>query len=218
MSRDIQKYTKDYLSNDFETHMVYYRQKQELAALNKYPHDRILEIGCALDPMFMHLNTFSEYIIVEPSVAFCENASKLAEQKNLSGRVKIINGFFEENPDLIQKITSAGKIDFILCSSILHEIEDPYRMLRAIQSVCTSKTVVHFNVPNSRSLHLLLAYESGLISTLDQLTDTAKRFQQHTPFNSQSLKEMLVSTGFSVMEIGSYFIKPCSHAQMTTLL
>lgn len=218
MSRDIKQYTSDYLSADFENYMVHYRQKCELSALRKYPHRHILEIGCGMNPMFLHLDRFCNYTIVEPSSVFCKNAAALAAQNDLSDRVKIINEPFREDVALSRSINNTIEVDFVLCSSLLHEIEDPHGMLRAIRSICTPDTVVHFNVPNSRSFHLLLAYEAGLIQKLDELTDTAKRFQQNTTFHKEKLEQELKLAGFSVLECGSYFVKPFTHAQMKKLL
>ena len=40
--------------------------------------------------------------------------------------------------------------DFVIASSLLHEVQDPTRFLRAVRSVCGPETVIHLNVPNDK--------------------------------------------------------------------
>ncbi|HIC9381853.1 TPA: hypothetical protein ACW5FN_001701, partial [Campylobacter jejuni] len=56
---------------------------------------------------------------------------------------------------------------------------------------CIKETIIHINVPNSNSFHLLWAYESGLINKLGNLTNTAIKFQQNTTFDLNKLTQFV---------------------------
>lgn len=102
----------------------------------------------------------------------------------------------------------------IICSSLLHEVENPHLLLKSIGHICNENTIVHINVPNARSIHRLLAHEMGMMQDIYQLSDTNKIFQQHSVFDIDLLKRLALEEGYRVLEEGSYFIKPFTHQQM----
>lgn len=104
--------------------------------------------------------------------------------------------------------------DFILVSSLLHEVIDPYNFLLELAKLMKKKTLMHFNVPNAESFHLLWAVESGLLNKIGELTETSKSLQQNTTFTLSSLCQLVEKAGFSVEEKGSYFVKLFNHAKM----
>jgi len=77
---------------------------------------------------------------------------------------------------------------------------------------------VHFNVPNVRSFHRLLALESGLIGDLFEQSETERRFQRHTRFDRERLEALLRANGFEILDSATYFVKPFTHAQMDALV
>ena len=206
-SRDINKYTKDYLNHDFEDTMIYYRRKKILEILNKYNPEKILEVGCGTQSVFDFYNNYETFVVVEPSKQFCEMIKK---SKNYNSKVTIINDFLENKAESLKN----EKFDFIILSGLLHEVTEPIKMLKCIKQLCNNNTLVHINVPNAHSMHLLWAYKSGLIEKIGNLTEVAKHFQQHTTFTLESLVKMVDSVNFSIIEKGSYFIKPFNHSKM----
>lgn len=50
--RDIDKYTQEYSKAGFEKYQVAYRRRKLLEIINKYLPQRILEIGCGMEPLF----------------------------------------------------------------------------------------------------------------------------------------------------------------------
>ena len=213
MQRDIDKYTQDYLASsyDFESIMVSFRRKKVLEFLESYNAKHILEIGCGSDSIANHYKNFESFCIVEPSKVFAEKAQK--DSKGAKN-IQVINDFVESK--LIELKTQ--KFDFIILSSLLHEVINPESFLKDIFSLCDSDTLLHINVPNAYSFHLLWAYQSGLIPALGGLTHTAKNLQQHTTFSLASLIDFVNKTngggGVTIMDKGSYFIKPFNHKKM----
>ena len=209
MSRDIEKYTKDYNESTFEHIQVRYRVKKVLEILEKYASKHVLEIGCGNDSVFNHYKNYLTATVVEPSVEF---ANKCKNDFCNDNQVNVICDFFEN------VVLKDQHFDFIILSCLLHEVEKPEHLLRCICTICDTDTVVHINVPNSRAFHLVWAYESGLIPRLGELTPTSKKLQQNTSFDMTKLSNMILSAGLQPIESGSYFVKPFNHEKMSKLL
>ncbi len=212
--RNIAKYTDDYLKPNFEDYQVGYRRKKILEVLlsGEYVHSNILEIGCGMEPLFESLSPsdYKSYYVVEPSDAFYENAVKV---KNGNDQITCIHGFFPGDYDFKSK-----NIDFIICASLLHETEDPGTFIREIKNVCSSHTTVHINVPNANSFHRLLAVHMGLIKDTHEFGERNRLYQQHNVFDLPSLCQICEEEGLSVVDKGSYFIKPFTHSQMYQMM
>lgn len=203
--RDIENYTKRYGDSGFEEILVKYRRKLVLEQIGRYKPVRILEIGCGYEPLFQYVHE-SEFTCVEPSKVFYENAISLSCDFS---NVQIIQGFFEEIAGTLK-----SDYDMIICSGLLHEVEKPDILLECIKKVCNHDTVVHINVPNADSMHRLLALESGYIKNVHDMSARNHELQQHSVFDMKSLTEFVEREGFRVMDSGSYFVKPFTHAQM----
>jgi 2-polyprenyl-3-methyl-5-hydroxy-6-metoxy-1,4-benzoquinol methylase len=203
------KYLGQYADGAFETTLVSVRRKYVLESLARYPHDSILEVGCGLEPLFSFVAD-AAFTIVEPSTEFVRNARTLAGTRD----VTVIESYLETAAPSL----AGRRFDFIVVSSLLHEVGDPAALLAAVRSLCNSGTTVHFNVPNVRSFHRLLALEMGLIDDLFEPSETERRFQRHTRFDSDRLQTMLGQSGFRILDSATYFIKPFTHAQMEVLL
>jgi SAM-dependent methyltransferase len=205
------RYIDQYAAGGFETILVAVRREQVLDFLRRYGARRVLEIGCGLEPLFPFWNDFTEMTIVEPSP---ELAARAGERAAGDPRIDIRQAFLEE----IASGLAEKRPDAIVVSSLLHEVPDPSGLLAAVRELCSRETKVHFNVPNVRSFHRLLALEMGLIGDLFEQSETEKRFHRHTRFDRARFEDMLRGAGFEVLESGTYFIKPFTHAQLDVLL
>ncbi|MDC3391618.1 class I SAM-dependent methyltransferase [Candidatus Thioglobus sp.] len=211
MQRDIDSYSKNYLENEnsFEKYQVHYRRKNTLEQIQLYKHQHIVEVGCGMEPLFEYFDDFLSMTVIEPSDKFFRNA---VEKSNKNLNVTLINELFE-NAQLNTKL-----IDFILVSSLLHEVPNVESFLFDIKSKCSEDTVIHINVPNSKSFHRLLGYKSGIINEPEEFSDNNRKFQINRIFNSLSLKNLVEKAGFEIINSGSYFVKPFTHQQMKLLL
>jgi SAM-dependent methyltransferase len=216
---DIHDYTEKYAAQYrgsgpgwFERALVAIRRRQVIASLQRHPHQRVLEVGCGLEPLFAYWSGFRHLTVVEPSPEFVAQARTRA-----AGRadVEIIDGFLEEQA---ATLAAVAPLDFVVVSSLLHEVPDPERLLRTLHRLAGPATVLHFNVPNVYSFHRLLALEMGLITDLFEQSETEKRFQRTTRFDRAKLEGLLAGAGFELLRFGTYFIKPFAHAQMERLI
>ena len=214
--RDIEDYTKKYLAAPFLKENVYYRRKCVLEQMRKYPHESILEVGCGMFPLFQYIaEGYKNYYIVEPSEAFAENAKKIMETEGISqSEVEIYTAFFEDTVAKFENIN----FDFVVCSSLLHEIPNEKIFLQSLSNVAKENTVIHINVPNALSIHRLIAEAAGMIDNVYEKSLTQKQLQQRTIYNLDNLQKVVEENGFEVIDKGSYFIKPFTHKQMAQML
>ena len=206
------KYSDQYSNQSFETSLVKIRRRQVLASLLKYGHKYILEIGCGLEPLFPYCGQFQTYTIVEPSEVFAQRARDLAAGTQ---GIDIIQGYFEEVYD---QLPVKPCFDFIILSSLLHEVEKPIELLQAIWRLCGESTIIHINVPNVFSFHRLLAVEMGIINDIFEQSGTEAKFQRQTRFDKSLLFKMVEDNGFQIISSGTYFVKPFTHEQMEKML
>jgi SAM-dependent methyltransferase len=205
------KYAEQYQRGGFETVLVAVRRERVLQAMARYPHRRVLEVGCGLDPLFTSCDGWDEFTVVEPSAEFAGRARSLAAGRP---RVRVIQAFFEDAASQLPPTLP----DFVAVSSLLHEVENPRRLLGSIRAACATDTMVHINVPNVRSFHRLLALEMGVIADVFEESELERRFQRQTRFDMNTLVRMVEEEGFTVRQSGSYFVKPFTHAQMQAML
>lgn len=208
--RDIVDYQEKYKQEPFEQYQVLYRRKKVIELLNKYNHRNILEVGCGLKPLFSSVEDFDTMTIIEPAKDFYDNAVQEARQSERS--IQCILGFLEDNVDRI--LSLEVNFDYIIVSSLLHEVERPEMMLKSIHQLCNENTIVHINVPNAKSFHRLIAYEMGAIDDIYQLSDLQNQMQRFRVYDMDILKEITLSNGFTTIESGSYFPKFLAHRQL----
>lgn len=208
--RNMQEYANNYIEIPFESYQVIYRRKKVIEIMRKYPHRKILEVGCGMYPLFFNFNDYEELTIVEPSRRFIDYAMN---DKRYTSQIKIKEGFLEKVAGELQ-----GNFDYIIVASLLHEVENPIQLLHALADVCSSNTVIHVNVPNAFSLHRILALQMGMISDIHEKSGMQKRMQQNSTFDLASLTSLVNENGFDVIEAGTFFPKFFSHQQMQEMM
>lgn len=207
--RNIDDYEQQYLKHPFERYQEKYRRKLIGKVIAKYAKKgcTIVEIGCGMMPLFVDYQDEFLFTIIEPANYCYENAKALSKTYR---NVICYQGFFED----IAEQEDLGTYDLVICSGLLHEVEDPNQLLRAVKKLCHPGTVVHVNVPNAFSFHRLLAKEMGIIQNVHELSDVNKSLQQHNVFDMETLKQLVRSEGYRVTDEGSYLLKPFTHQQM----
>jgi SAM-dependent methyltransferase len=208
--RDLVAYERSYATCEFEPLQARMRKRKLLDVLTAWQPRRVLEIGCADDALFNHYGEYQRYVVVEPGRGF---AAKARADALGDSRVRVVEAQFE---DAAAGLAGHG-FDCIVLSGLLHEVACCDVLFAAVASLCDGDTRVHVNVPNARSLHRLLALEMGLIADVHQVSPRQRALQQPRTFDLASLRALCAAHGFDVVEHGSYFVKPFTHAQMTQL-
>ena len=211
MERNIQQYQDTYDNLPFEEYQVLYRRKKVLEQINERGAHCILEIGCGNLPLYKDDQKGREWIIVEPGKRFYEKAKSEAPSN-----VYVFCDYFE---DCTEKILNLNKkIDYIVCSALLHELEKPENMLNSICNICDQDTIVHIDVPNAKSIHRLLAMEMGIIPDIYTVSQQAIKLQQQSVYDKRILRNLCEENALQVINEGSYFVKPFTHRQMQDCL
>jgi acetyltransferase-like isoleucine patch superfamily enzyme/SAM-dependent methyltransferase len=208
---DDNDYEDKYIDLPFENTLREFRRKNILDKLTLYPHDRFLEIGCGADPLFYYFDDYDKMIVVEPGTKFF----RLAQEKAaLNSKIEVFNEPIESVADRL-----IGKnLNFIVIGGFLHEISNPDKVLKAVRRICSKDTLVYSYVPNARSFHRLLAYNMGIIKSIHEKSKHDILFKRNTVFNMKSFNSVLEENGFSVIDSGSYFIKPFTNDQMAEMI
>ena len=146
------EYIKQISDSEFETVLITIRRKQVCRQIRRFKHNQILEIGCGLDPLFSHIFDYQHFVTVEPVSQFYQAALTVAgDNPNIS----IIHSTLESAVEELKK----HPFDFIVSSSILHEVPNPFLFLKSLFEICSRDTVVYLDVPNIKSFHRLLGLE-----------------------------------------------------------
>lgn len=213
--RDITDYSERYAEQPFEKTQIELRKNKIIDIVNQYTPANILEIGCGTQPFFINYKNFEKLVIIEPSEAFYNNALYLKERNpNTESEIKIFKLLFEDAVIILQNYS----FDFIIISSLLHEVENARIFLEKLHEVIDKHTIIHVNVPNAYSFHRLLAYEIGIINSVYDMSDSNKRLQQFRIFDLHLLKSLITDCGYEILDSGSYFIKPFTHKQMQEII
>lgn len=210
--RDLADYTVRYRQLPFEPIQAAFRRRRVLDEVRRLSPRRLLEVGCGEHPLFTDLPDIAA-TVVEAAADFARGAAGLAQARDpASAPVEVIEGRIEDVADRL------GRFDGVVVSCLLHEVDDPQALLAAVRRVCAPGAVLHVNVPNAQSLHRLLAVAMGLIGQAGALSDTQRTMQQRATYDAVSLRDELATAGFEVIDSGTLFVKPFTHAQMQQLV
>jgi 2-polyprenyl-3-methyl-5-hydroxy-6-metoxy-1,4-benzoquinol methylase len=210
-SRDIDGYSLNYFDQPYEKFQVLFRKKKIIEFLSRYQSKNILEVGCGLESIFLDYQDFDKITILEPSSMFYSKLQEDVVSRKFNFDISTHQCFFED-------FISCEHFDFIIVSSLLHEIQDLDLFLDKLYKIAQKNTIIHINVPNSESLHRLLAFESGIITQTNQLSDFNKRFQQNRVLSLKELITLVTQKNFKVLDSGSYSFKPFTHSQMSNII
>ena len=212
--RDLGDYQFQYKDQPFERFFILFRKRKIKEILQQYKHDCLLEIGCGLDPIFNTIDSYRTLFIVEPAHLFYEKAIEDLQRLDRKSDVAIINKLIENCFMDFENV----KFDFVLLSSLLHEIANPTEFLSKIRAMISSDTMIHINVPNARSFHRLLAVQMGLIKDEFQRSERNNQFQQHAIYDLDMLCGFVENNGFKVVDKGTFSFKPFTHLQMENMI
>jgi 2-polyprenyl-3-methyl-5-hydroxy-6-metoxy-1,4-benzoquinol methylase len=197
--------------------MVAARQKLILDMFQTAKPNVVVEIGCGTDLLYKKAIDLElpikQWIIVEPSDQFIRVAKQTGESKI---KLYAIHDFIEDSVSIVNE-TCESPPDFVVCSGVLHEVENPGNILSAAKSVLSTGGTLHVNVPNAFSLHRRLARAMGLIKDEKEFSERNKTLSQFHVFDINSLMRLVEKNGFKIETSGGYFLKPFTHSQMESI-
>ena len=208
--RDLEKYQSDYLNLPFEPQHVRYRKRTTVESLRRHHARRILEVGCGLDPIFMHFTEFETLDIIEPSKAFFVAADRAA--KGL-GNVRLHAGTLEAEAPR----TDRSRFRF-------HPGEQPVARGRESARVALARTLplrgAHHSPYHCSQCPVVASPARRRNGAHRQCLRAVDHPEDHATarhLRSGKLDRPCRGLRFSVIESGTFFVKPFTHAQMAEL-
>jgi len=202
--RDMKKYLVDFDSLPFENIQANYRKKKFFQNISKLENiQSVLEVGCGTSSIYEKKKFKSNYL-VEPVREFCDRLSRKVSISDI-----VIQNCFLEDANI------NTTFDLIVLSCVLHEVTNPEIFLKKAINLLNPEGLIYIDVPNARSLHRFFAVATGYLNSIYETTSTQQQMQQSAiVYTEDSLIEFLQGSGLSVVESGSYFIKPFHHEKM----
>lgn len=209
-----QAYQADY---GFEHEQVSARRSFLLELVARVRPGVVVEIGCGTELLAEHVarsgTAPASWVVIEPFAEFAALAREAAERLSY---LQVIEGYAEDVEE--GGLARAGEPDLVICSSLLHEVEDPSALLGACRRLLQGGGgLLHVNVPNAASLHRRLARAAGLIANEHEMSSRNVALEQHRVYDAASLEVDVRAAGFEIEERGGYLLKPFTHAQMEEL-
>jgi SAM-dependent methyltransferase len=204
----MRKYLSDFDSLPFENIQAHYRKKKFFQQISRLENVKsVLEVGCGTSSIYEH-KKFEKNYLVEPIIEFCTRL----EKKISTSDIVIQNCLLED-----ARINTT--FDLVVLSCVLHEVANPEILLKKAISFLSPEGYIYVDVPNARSIHRFFAVATGYLETIFGKTSTQEQMQQsETVYTEDTLNQFLQSNGLSVIESGSYFIKPFHHEKMQSLV
>jgi 2-polyprenyl-3-methyl-5-hydroxy-6-metoxy-1,4-benzoquinol methylase len=107
--------------------------------------------------------------------------------------------------------------DHIYLTFLLEHLENPISVMKAIKARLAPSGRVFIAVPNSRSVHRVLAHRSGLISSTEELSDNDVAVGHRRVYHADLLRDHLHAAGLRVLREQGVGLKPASLAQLRDL-
>lgn len=162
----------------------------------------ILELGPAEGLMTAQLINF------DPSLHVIEGSEVFAKSlKDKFSQINIHNALFEEAElDLL--------FDNVVLGHVLEHVEHPKLVLDKVKTWLKPGGIVFCAVPNARSLHRQAAVEMGLLQSVFSMSDKDRHHGHMRIYTPELLKSEFLGSGFDVVTMGGYWLKPISDSQI----
>lgn len=162
----------------------------------------VLELGPAEGVMTDFLFPyFEDYTVVDGADFFID--SILEKHPSIKGYSCLFEDFSTER-----------KFDNIILGHVLEHVSEPTSILRMCYGWLAESGRILAAVPNSSSIHRQAAVKMGLLEYEKQLNETDKKNGHRRVYDMDELKEVFVSSGFSIVKSGGYWLKPLSNGQI----
>lgn len=189
----------------FNAFLTEYRVKKILEYLKG--KKTLLDIGCSYGRIAKMLSPFFKKIVaVDGSNDLISQAIKENSAENISYIASLIEDFKLEE-----------KFDAVLLSFILEHVAEPTEVIRKASGFLKEKGILFLMVPNAESLHRRVGKSMGLIKELNELTSQDVSHGHRRVYTMEGISKEVISAGLKINDMGTYFIKPFSNAQMESV-
>jgi len=181
------------------------------AIIKQVKGETLLEIGCADGTMTVEfLNAGFKVHAVDGAEGYTKKTLELVNKLNLKNKNNL-----SLTTSLIENLEIDKKFDNIVLSNVIHHLESPSVVLKSLKRWLNKDGLIHVIIPNSNSLHRVIAYHMSLIKATDELSDSNKNMFHKRVFSYESARSLLIECNLKIKHFEGIFLKPLSLAQMS---
>jgi SAM-dependent methyltransferase len=163
---------------------------------------KVIELGYGEGITLEILSKYTDdYTVIEGS------PSLIKEIHKKHPKVKVIDSLFED-------YAPKEKFDLILALHVFEHVDDPVLLGKHLRSWLKDGGEILTIVPNKNSLHRRLAYNMGLISRLDELSQRDILVGHQRVYDITTLSKDLSLSGFQPFETKGFFLKLLPNSMM----
>lgn len=210
--RNLDAYSHDYESIPFERIQEKFRRKAVNRILSGMFFDRALEVGCGLNSALTEVG-FGTADVVEPMDLCITEASRKLGPDHLA-RIVFHKGLAEE---VLQQSPDLTNYDLIFALSIIHEVQDPEALLRAMRRALSTNGTIVITLTNTESIHRILGREMGAQGHSAKTPMEIKMQQTTGAMSVVKLQELLAKCGLKASTMSTFFPKLLPHSEMQIL-
>ncbi|WP_210493774.1 class I SAM-dependent methyltransferase [Patulibacter sp. SYSU D01012] len=171
------------------------------------PGDRVLELGCATGLMTAML------VEAGARVTAVDRAGHYLERV----RDRALPGVDVVAADLADGFPAVDPHEHVLATSILHQIPDPAGFVAQAAERLAPGGLLHVTVPNPRSLHRLVAVDTGHLSDLDEISALGHATQVTRMMSGERIVALGRAAGLQPVHRGGVLLKPAPNGALEAL-
>lgn len=172
------------------------------------PGERLLELGCATGLMTtLFVQAGVTVVGVDRSIRYLERA----RARNLD------QATFVESDITAHLAGDSACYDHITLCNVLHEVSNPSEILALCRSRLRPTGLVHVTLQNPRSIHRLVALETGLIDDLLAVSSRGEAYGTLRLMPADELARLLSDADLHLLESRGIMLKPYANDQMALL-
>lgn len=181
--------------------MKYSREQGELSEL------KLLELGLGHGySAEMFMDQFQKYTVLDGDIDIINKFNR----EHLGHMIDIRHTFFE-------KYETSIKFDLIVMGFVLEHVDDPLYIIKKYKSFLKKEGRMYIAVPNAEALNRRLGYEAGLLSDLQQLSQSDIDLGHKRYFTLDSISDMVKEAGMRIKTIDGIYLKPFTTKQIISL-
>ncbi len=165
--------------------------------------ESILELGPAEGNMtdILYPRFSGDYMVVDAVASYIEDLKR--KYPDIKGEAAL---FEEYQPGRL--------FDSIVLGHVLEHVENPVDILARCKSWLKSEGKIMVSVPNCNSIHRQAAVLMGLQTSVNDLSEMDRTHGHRRVYSRQELSDDFKNAGFHIIEMGGYWLKPLSNAQL----
>lgn len=141
----------------------------------------------------------------------------------LDGEKRLIDQYKDRYPDIVfehrffEDYQPQKKFHNIGMGFVLDLVDSPVDLLRQYSDYLSQRGKIYISIENASSLHRLIAYEAGLLTDLNKLSESNEKFGHKIYYTYDEWVHIIEQAGLEIVASHGLFLKPFSTAQLNSL-